>query len=558
MHHQRSQYKLNAISTLQNRKDQLPSFWQPYLTYDPPTRGYNSPCAFAMRSDKPGSIITSSLTSGLGDARASKDFLNTEPLAIVLTSTRDDVTLTEISETSSPIRNPGNQSKSLERSVAPASLSSPLKSTCEKDTQTDTTIAFVMNPRHIPTLENLFSKKGDLVWPIEAVTGFMFGSYTVLRVISQIGAHGLVVSCVDSQNRIYAMKIERQKEDMETDSKSFMTISAKLKDEHDIRVPRFIEGFEINSRQIVVMEKLGPSLALLQAARGHKPFSVKTVLQIARSLITAYEQIHNAGWLHLTAKQVNYCIGGNPETKHKIYAIDFGRAQRYMVGDANRMTTHRGRGRIEAPQCTLYQSLWGELRLTVSRRDDIMSLSLVLLHLTMVKAPWQKKGDWWRDQAWIPDFIEFGEPEMVKPLDQMLIHASRLKYMERPDYDKLRKSITDYADEKGIELDQKYDWDDLITIDERETVVLKDLPDRNPEETYANSCASDDGVNSDFDVSTSSSSEPETSNEDKAKDEVDNASSGDEKVQKGRNHRGPGSVESEKRCIFFQTLLDLP
>ena len=56
-------------------------------------------------------------------------------------------------------------------------------------------------------------------------------------------------------------------------------------------------------------------------------------MQIGLSLITAYEQIHRAGWLHLTTKPINFCIGGTLQTHHKVYAIDFGRAQKYIVKD---------------------------------------------------------------------------------------------------------------------------------------------------------------------------------------------------------------------------------
>ena len=40
--------------------------------------------------------------------------------------------------------------------------------------------------------------------------------------------------------------------------------------------------------------------------------------------------------------------------------------------------------------------------------------------------------------------------------------AYKLKYDEQPQYEELRQYLKTYAEQSGIELDGKYDWDNLL------------------------------------------------------------------------------------------------
>jgi serine/threonine protein kinase len=214
------------------------------------------------------------------------------------------------------------------------------------------------------------------------------GGFRITGPISDCGSHGYVVSCTDQTKRLYAMKIARDYNEIATDVAAFSEIathcSIKSLSSVDLRIPRLRSIFAQYGREVLVMESLGPDLAVLREAQKNRRFSLKTVLQIAVSLLTAYEQLHNTGWLHLTAKPRNFCIGGTAATKHKIYAVDFGRAQRYMEMDLQWGLNHRPflTGVCESPQAEPFQSVWGEKENTnTSRRDDMMSLSLALLYI---------------------------------------------------------------------------------------------------------------------------------------------------------------------------------
>lgn len=363
-------------------------------------------------------------------------------------------------------------------------------STCHKGVQTDVHSAIQSSKRVIPSLKNLFNKNGSLQWPNFAITDIEIGPFNIEKVISVDGSHGLVVSCSDSNGKAYAMKIERGDAEMSTDTIAFTDISTRLRDREDLRIPRLCQNFREESKEIMVMELLGPDLKMLNDAIGDGPMSPKTILQIGVSLLHAYEQIHETGWLHLTTKPINFCIGGSVDTRHKIYAVDFGRAQKYLVSDEKGIIHHRDQEPyIEAPQNLKYSSFWSHAEITSSRRDDLNSLAFMLLLLATPVKEHQKWGgpcffDKWKFQL---KFADGMKKTTLKPVGDMLLYTLDLKYDEKPDYSMLRESFESYAKEQGIMLDGKYDWDDKIYVDKNGRVILNEndessLKDSNNEE----------------------------------------------------------------------------
>ena len=326
-------------------------------------------------------------------------------------------------------------------------------------------------------IESMFRGRywnGVLCWQSE-IKNFIVGSFCVTGVISDEGSHGLVVTCTDHHNRLYAMKIERCRREMSADVVAFAEIALHptMLSRNNLHIPRLRQIFSQYGKEVVVMECLGPDLREL--SHPDNPFSVKTVLQVAISLLTAYEQIHKTGWLHLTPKPVNFCIGGTSQTKHKIYVVDFGRAQQYLECDDHWNSYHRKfkQHAGESPQAVPFQSVWGEKEQTTSRRDDMMSLSLALLALAGYWSPWESRNTGLDRGKWIRSLGWGLEGTMVKVLDEMLVYSSKMKYEEEPAYEKWRERIREFARAQGIVLDDKFDWDDMICEDDNGRIVLK-------------------------------------------------------------------------------------
>ena len=314
------------------------------------------------------------------------------------------------------------------------------------------------------TLENssavILSSSLDL--PGQDITGLKVGEYTISNIISQNGSHGLVVECVDNAGAKWAMKIERSAEEMAVDNLAMNEISnhPMNRDQTDLHVPRLHEGFIAAGKNISVMDLLGPDLFTLQTALRTSHISLKSRIQIGISLLYGLEEIHRAGWLHLSMKPVNLCIGGTATTRHKVYYVDFGRAEKFRLEGV-----HRPLGRVSRAGHEKYSSVWFQYDITPSRRDDIMSLGLLLKQLEgNVGLPWINTG-YTTMEEWLINMEPFRDHPELKPYKKLVVEAWKMWYIEEPKYEKLRQYFRDYAKKKGIELDGKYEWDVLYSHD---------------------------------------------------------------------------------------------
>jgi len=319
-----------------------------------------------------------------------------------------------------------------------------------------------------PTLKTLFGENGGLAWGVSDVHGIPVGRFIITKVLSTTGNHGLVTSCEDKDRQSYAMKIERGKNEMSTDTLSYTEIHKRLTERGgDLCIPGLIESFKEEGREILVMQRLGPDLKSLQKSLNTQKLSRKTILEIGMSLITAYEQIHEAGWLHLTTKPANFCIGGTKETRHKVYPIEFGRAQQYLLTGEDGEVKHRdGNPYIKGRQAEKYCPYWSSRKITASRRDDMNALAQMLFFWGMTDEARQEHFcDCCPKWPQLFEVLNKGQPKVLTPVDKMLRYTLELKYNQKPDYEMLRESFRSYAKKERIILDGRYDWEDKLRYD---------------------------------------------------------------------------------------------
>ena len=272
------------------------------------------------------------------------------------------------------------------------------------------------------------------------------------------------------------MKIERSPGHMNNEGKTYSKIYESLKalPLEDIRVPRLHATMTEFGKDIVVMEVLGPSLADIRNANGHagsdryEPWSTKTSLQVGLELLATYEQLHSVRWIHLTTKPENFCIGGTTLTKGRIYAVDFGRARAFLHADK----THVGEYELCQQVRTDYASIWNEKNLAGSRRDDLMSLTLMLMDLAYGGVPWEHQRKEVSKSAWIEAVVKGQRTKKLAPFETMLAYIAGLGYTDCPDYEMLRRVLRGHAVRKGIALDGGFEWDGLLDVNAEGFVVL--------------------------------------------------------------------------------------
>ena len=295
------------------------------------------------------------------------------------------------------------------------------------------------------TLDNLFDSANtrSLACQPGDIAGLTVGEYTITKIISQNGGHGLVVLCVDNSGVKWAMKIERENQKMAVDNLAMTDMSNHQANllENNLHIPRLQKGFNEGGKEITVMDLLGPDVYSLQNALGsHNEISM---IQVGISLLHSLEEIHRAGWLHLSTKPVNICIGETPETRHKVYYVDFGRAEKYTRADG----THRSLQIAKRAGHEQYNSVWHNYSITASRRDDIMSLLKDLEG--QVELPWKCSGYSSLDE-WLIYLEAWRYHRDFKPYKKLVLEASKMWYDDEPNYAELRKYFEDYAKDHGI------------------------------------------------------------------------------------------------------------
>ena len=136
---------------------------------------------------------------------------------------------------------------------------------------------------------------------------------------------------------------------------------------------------------------------------------------------------------------------GTCPTKRRIHIIDFGLSKQYRDPDTNIHISFRDG--LPLIGTARYASVNALIGVELSRRDDIESLSYILIYLMRGSLPWQgTKGE--KRQARVrekklsisPEVLCDGLPIAFK---ECLQYARSLEFSQRPDYQYLRGLFTD-------------------------------------------------------------------------------------------------------------------
>ncbi len=125
------------------------------------------------------------------------------------------------------------------------------------------------------------------------------------------------------------------------------------------------------------MDLLGPSLEDLFVLC-KKKLGLKSVLMLAIQMVERIKLVQSKRFLHRDIKPDNFLMGGNPETEHRVYIIDFGLAKRYISRSDQHIKYKEGK---KLTGTARYASINTHKGIEQSRRDDFESLGYVLLYM---------------------------------------------------------------------------------------------------------------------------------------------------------------------------------
>jgi len=228
-------------------------------------------------------------------------------------------------------------------------------------------------------------------------------------------------------------------------------------------IPRVHWWGSLGEYNIMVLDILGPSLDDL--FKKWKKFSVKTVAILAKQLIQRLESVHDCGILYRDIKPHNFLMGVGDKGSSRVYLVDFGLAKRWRdekTGEHAKLNIKKGRlitGTVRYSSPNLHEGY------DASRRDDLLALGYVLLHLLRGGLPWLRvsaKSKRTRNERIRRAKAQVSDAELCAGFPHEFVEYFRycrdLEFYEKPDYARLQNLFRDMMAREGLAHDFKYDW----------------------------------------------------------------------------------------------------
>ena len=222
---------------------------------------------------------------------------------------------------------------------------------------------------------------------------------------------------------------------------------------------------------ILVMELLGKSLGYYQTELNI--FSLKTICMLGEQIIYILEFIHEHHIIHRDIKPDNFCMGLT-NSKY-VYLVDFGLARKYRSSSTLiHYPLNKKKKLIGTPRYASINALKG---LEQSRRDDLESLSYILIFLLKGELPWQHtnaKTKEERNQKILDKKMVITSAELCEGLpiefEEFIEYIKNLEYTQKPDYDFLRNLLMSVMKNNKLIYNYIFDWTTKKEIKKRADV----------------------------------------------------------------------------------------
>ena len=288
------------------------------------------------------------------------------------------------------------------------------------------------------------------------LSSLFFKKYKAIKLIGE-GTFSLVYEGINikDKNKV-ALKIEQKDEKISLLKEEALTIF-KLQ---GYGIIKFISFGHTKDFNILIEPLLGKSLYNLYLET-KKSFTLKDICYISIQCLDRIEHIHSKGYIHGDIKPENFVMGiNNPNI---IYIIDFGLSKKYR---SDRTGNHIQFSITKKMTGTARYASTNSLRgVQISRRDDLESLSYMILYFIMKKLPWQGvKANSLQNRYKKIYYMKkkLCENELFKklPIEIQNFYKSikKLKFEEKPNYILLKQYFKDILKSNNFNEYENFSW----------------------------------------------------------------------------------------------------
>ena len=283
----------------------------------------------------------------------------------------------------------------------------------------------------------------------------LFKKYNLLKNIGG-GAFGTVFlgQNVWTKEKV-AIKIEErknQKNSIEKEAYTLYTLKGP-------GLPEIISFGKTKRYNILIETLLGRSLYQIYNDCDKK-FTIKDICMAGIQMLERLEYIHSKNYIHRDIKPHNFLV--STKNEGLIYIIDFGLAKKYRSERGNHVKFGLTKHITGTPRFCSINAMRG---IEQSRRDDLESLSYLILYFIKGSLPWQglkiqSRSQRFKEITRLKKNLKIENNDENIPPEIVLFfkYTRKLGFTENPKYEYMRKLFISVLNKYGFINDQKFSW----------------------------------------------------------------------------------------------------
>ncbi|KAG1817372.1 kinase-like protein [Suillus variegatus] len=215
--------------------------------------------------------------------------------------------------------------------------------------------------------------------------------------------------------------------------------------EGGVGIPRALWFSRESTYHALVLDLLGPSLHHIFLTHNQK-FSLDTVVNLGDQLLSHLEYIHLHNYIHGDIKPQNVVVGLG-DLKHTAFIIDFGTAKEFWnTSTGVHIPFRQGQCLTSTPA---FASINDHLGVELGRRDDLESLTYMLIYCLQGSLPWLTSD---QEKLSSSSILERKVNTTIEVLCHgipvefatILIYTRALAFSEDPDYNHICSLLRPY------------------------------------------------------------------------------------------------------------------